>query len=86
MLKAKQLVYGVTTKESISNGQLFILTKQRAHKLKDSIKTSVSMSTDHSILFLNFHSIELLSVLVLTMLYLRDGEITTDLNNGSLTE
>jgi hypothetical protein len=56
--KVKQLESLLTTKEEDNNGMLFILTKQRDHKLRESAKTSVSISTDHSILFPSFHSTE----------------------------
>jgi hypothetical protein len=44
-----------------------ILTKIRDLKRRDSTRTSVSMSTDHSTLSQNFHSTELLSATVPTM-------------------
>jgi hypothetical protein len=58
MKKVKQFKYGVTTELKHKNGKLSILTKLRAHKLRDLTKTSASMSTDHSILFQSFHSTE----------------------------
>jgi hypothetical protein len=63
---------------------LFILTKQRAHKLRELTRTSVSMWTDHSILFPSFHSTEWWNVTVPTMFGWRDGESTPRLNNGTL--
>jgi len=47
--KANKLVFGVTMEELINNGMLFILIKQRDHKPRGSIRTLVSMLTDHSI-------------------------------------
>jgi hypothetical protein len=66
MKKEDKLESGVTTEVHINNGQLSILIKQRAHKPRESTRTLASMSTDHSILFQNSHSIELLSATVPT--------------------
>ena len=66
MKKEDKSASGVTTEANINNGQLSILTKQRDHKPRVSTKTLASMSTDHSILFQNSHSEELLSATVLT--------------------
>jgi uncharacterized membrane protein (UPF0127 family) len=43
MKKAKQLVFSKTMEPEDNNGMLFILTKQRAHKLRELTRTSVSM-------------------------------------------
>ena len=67
MKKVDKLVSGVTTEVNTNNGQLSILTKQRAHKLRVSTRTSDSMSIDHSISSLNFHSADWLSATVPTM-------------------
>jgi hypothetical protein len=66
MKKDTQLEFGETTEESTNNGQYSILTKTRDLKRRDSTRTSVSMSTDHSTLSQNFHSTELLSATVPT--------------------
>jgi hypothetical protein len=50
------------------DGELSILTKLVQSNLRDSTRTSVSTLTDHSISSQNFHSTELLSALVPTML------------------
>jgi hypothetical protein len=47
------------------------------------MKSLVSISTDHSTLSQNFHSIELLNATVPTMSGSRDGETTQDNNSGS---
>jgi len=66
MKKDTKLASLVTAEANTNNGQLSILTKQRAHKPRVSTRTSASMSIDHSISFLNSHSEELLSATVLT--------------------
>jgi hypothetical protein len=43
MKKDKQLVSLEIMEEEDNNGKLFILTKQRVHKLRESTKTLVSM-------------------------------------------
>jgi hypothetical protein len=63
-LKEIQLVSGVTMEVQLKNGKFFILTKQLRPRQRDLMQNSVSTSTDHSILFHNFHSIELLKCLV----------------------
>jgi len=50
MKKVEQLVFGVTTEESINNGELSILTKLTQLLQRELTKTSVSTSTDHSTL------------------------------------
>jgi hypothetical protein len=57
----------VTTEPKPKNGTSSILTKPRVLKLRESQKTSVSTSIDHSTSFPNYHSVELLSVLEPTM-------------------
>ena len=86
MRKVKQLEFGVTTEESTKNGKSSILTKQRDLKPRESAKISDSISTDHSTLSLNFHSLECLSATVPTMSGSRDGEITLEPNNGTSME
>jgi hypothetical protein len=66
MKKVNQLASGATIEVNTNNGKLSISTKLKDHKLRESTRTLVSMSTDHSILFQNFHSIELLSATVRT--------------------
>jgi hypothetical protein len=58
MKKDKQFNYLVTTEAKTKNGLLFILTRQRAHKLRDSTRNSDSMSIDLSTLFPSSHSTE----------------------------
>jgi hypothetical protein len=65
-----------------NNGMLSILIKQMVLKQRVSIKTLVSMLTDHSISFQNFHSTELLSATVLTTSGLGGGERTHLPSNG----
>ena len=55
MLKHNQLKFGREVVDPISNGQLFILIKQRKSKLRDSVLISVSILTDHSISYQDFH-------------------------------
>lgn len=69
----------------IKDGLFFILTKKLLPKLRDSMKNLVSKSTDHSTLFQNFHSTELLSVLEQITLPSRDGErMSLDNNTTSM--
>ena len=48
MRKDKLFKYTVTTVERTNNGMSFILTRLMDLKLRDSTKTLVSTSTDHS--------------------------------------
>jgi hypothetical protein len=66
MLKAKQLVFGEITEESINNGKLSILIRLKVNKLRDSAKNGASISTDHSTSDQDFHSKEFLSAMELT--------------------
>jgi hypothetical protein len=58
MKKDKPFKSGVTMELQLKDGELSILTRQRAHKLRDSTRNSDSISTDHSILFPSFHLTE----------------------------
>jgi hypothetical protein len=69
-----------------SSGKLFILIRLMVHKPKDLIKTLASTSTDHSTLFQNFLSTELLNATVQTTSGSRDGEIMLLLSNGTSME
>jgi hypothetical protein len=62
------------------------LIKLKLSKPRESTRTSVSMSTDHSTLSPNFHSTELLNATVPTMSGSRDGETTLKPNNGTSME
>jgi len=42
------LEFGQITEVNINNGKFFILTKQQRLRPRDSMKNSVSTSTDHS--------------------------------------
>jgi len=55
MLKDKQSSFGTDTMEPTRNGRLSILTLIRDHKRRDSTRTSVSISTDHSTSSQDFH-------------------------------
>jgi uncharacterized membrane protein YjjP (DUF1212 family) len=68
MKKVKQSKSRVTMVVKAKDGELSILTKLVQSNLRDSTRTSVSTLTDHSISSQNFHSTELLSALVPTML------------------
>jgi hypothetical protein len=54
--------------QRIKDGRLSILIKLLRQEPRDSIRSSVSISTDHSISDQDFHSRELLSAKVPTML------------------
>jgi len=84
MLKDKQLVSMATTTELTRDGELSILIKLVQSNPRDSTRTSVSISIDHSILSQNFHSTELLNATELTMSGSEDGETTLWASNGSL--
>jgi predicted DNA-binding protein (MmcQ/YjbR family) len=56
--KDNKLEFGAITEVDTNNGKLFILIKQRAHKPRVSLKTSDSISIDHSTSFQIFHSEE----------------------------
>jgi hypothetical protein len=76
----------VTMVERTNNGMLSILTRLMQFKLRDSTRTLVSMSIDHSIWYPTSHSTELLSATVLTMSGKEDGERILLDNNGSSME
>jgi hypothetical protein len=59
------------------------LTKRQRLKLRVWMRNSVSTSTDHSTLSHNSHSTELLNATVPTTSGWRDGETTSELNNGT---
>jgi hypothetical protein len=80
--KDNKLEFGAITEADINNGKLFILIRQRAHKLRVSPKTLDSISTDHSTSFQIFHLEEWLNALVPTTLHLRNGE-TIVVSNGT---
>ena len=65
--KVKQLELTITTTRPTKNGEYSILTRQRRLKLRVLMKNSVSISTDHSTLDLDFQCRELLNAMVLTM-------------------
>jgi hypothetical protein len=67
ILKLKKFKYMADTMEPIKDGRFFILTRSQRLKPRDSMRNLDSTSTDHSTLFQSFHSIELLSAMVLTM-------------------
>jgi hypothetical protein len=81
--RVKQLDYGREMVESIKDGVLDMLTKHQRLRLRDSTKNSDSSSTDHSTLFLNYHSTELLRAQEQTILFSRDGERTGSDNNST---
>jgi len=53
-LKELQFKYGTDTTVTIKDGKFSILTKQRRLQLKDSVKNTDSISTDHSTLSQDF--------------------------------
>jgi len=65
------------------DGELSILTRPKRLLLKDSMKSSDSMSTDHSTLSQDFQCKELLSALVQAKSPSRDGERMLLLKHGS---
>jgi hypothetical protein len=60
-----------------------MLTRLQRLKLRDSMRNSVSTSTDHSTSDQDYQCRELLSAMEPTMSGSRDGERTSLLNNGS---
>jgi hypothetical protein len=83
MQRVKKSVSGVTTVRTTKNGRSYMLTKLEKLRLKDLMRSLVSISTDHSTLSLNFHSTELLRPQVPTMSSSRDGETTGSDNNST---
>jgi hypothetical protein len=81
MLKDKQSLYGIDTMVPTRDGRSSMLI-QLSLRLRDSMKNSDSISTDHSILSLNFHSTELQRCTVTPMYGSRDGETMLLNNNG----
>jgi len=73
ILKDRKLVLTRETMVPTKDGRLFILTQSR-QKPRDSMRNSVSTSTDHSTLSLSFHSIESLRASEPITLLSRDGE------------
>jgi hypothetical protein len=84
ILKDKKFRFTKDIMVPTRDGRFSILRIRRRLRLKDSMRNSVSISIDHSILSLNFHSTELLRCLVEPIWSLRDGEIMLDNNNSSL--
>jgi len=83
--KDKQFLLVIDKMVPIKDGKFFILTRRQPLKLRDSMKNLDSISTDHSTLFQNSHSTELLSVLEPTTLPSRDGErMSLDNNSTSM--
>jgi hypothetical protein len=68
--------------ELIKDGVFSILIRRTRLRPRDSMKNLVSTSTDHSTLFLSFHSIELQRCKVVPTWSSRDGERTRDNNNS----
>ena len=83
MRKADKSLPGVDTMETTRDGKFCILTKQRKFHLKDSMKNSDSMSTDHSILFQDYQCTELLNAMEPTISGSGGGERTLQHNNTS---
>ena len=83
--KDKQFLLVIDKMVPIKDGKFFILTRRQPLKPRDSMKNLDSISTDHSTLFQNFHSTELLSVLEPTTLPSRDGERMSLDNNTTST-
>jgi hypothetical protein len=81
MLKVKQSLYGTDITELTRDGRSFMLI-QSSLRLRESMKNLDSTSTDHSILFPNSHSTELLRCTVTLMCGSRDGETMSSNNNG----
>jgi len=73
ILKDRKLVLTRETMVRTKDGRLFILTQLR-QKPRDSMRNSVSTSTDHSTLSLSFHSTESLRASEPITLLSRDGE------------
>jgi hypothetical protein len=64
MKRDKLLECGVIIVQRTKNGKLFIWIRLKVLKLRELTKTLVSMLTDHSTLFQNFHLTESLNVTV----------------------
>jgi hypothetical protein len=85
MLKDKQLLSGTSMVEPTRDGRLSILTPIRDHKPRDSTRNSVSIVTDHSTWFQDFHSTELSKHMEPTTLLKTDGLREETTNNGHST-
>ena len=64
IMKDNQLLSTRNTEEPTNNGRLSILTLIRDHKRKDLSKTSDLLPINHSTLYQDFHSTELLNAKV----------------------
>jgi hypothetical protein len=81
--KANQLLYMHKLKDLNKNGRFFTLIKLLRQRPRDSMRSSDSISTDHSTLSQSFHSTELQKALEPTTLLSRDGERMFLLNSGT---
>jgi hypothetical protein len=54
MKKEDKSLFGGNMERPIRDGRLYILIKLKRFKIKDSIRTSVCIATDHSILYQDF--------------------------------
>jgi hypothetical protein len=82
MKKVHLLVLKTTMEVETRDGRSLMSIKLTRLEPRASIKNLVSTSIDHSTLFLNYHSIELLRCTVTLMSTLRDGETMQDNNNS----
>jgi hypothetical protein len=82
-LKDRELESRTTKMLGTNNGKLFILTRQRILEAKDSTRSLVSTSIDHSTLDLECQCRESLSASEPITLLSRDGETTPDNNSGT---
>jgi hypothetical protein len=80
--KDNKLVFGVTIEELINNGQFCISIRLPRLKLRDSMKSLVFTSIDHSTLYQSFHSTELLRCTETPTCGSEDGERTRNNNNS----
>jgi hypothetical protein len=84
MKKEEKLSLGIDTTGPTRDGRFSMLTKPNQYQRKDSVKILASTSTDHSTLFPDFQCTELLRLLELAMLLLRDMSREELLRLGSL--
>jgi len=86
MKKPEELLYGTTMEELNRNGKSSILMNQNQLQLKDTVKNSDSISTDHSTSDLDFHSEESWRCTETDMSISEDGSRAEQDNNGNSME
>jgi len=86
MKKEEKLSSGPNILETTRNGMLYILTNLRTSLRKELMKSSDSMSIDHSTLYPDFQCGELFKLKEATKSTSTDGLRTELLNNGGSTQ